>query len=151
MCRGFSISSKYINNPKKKLNNSKGVVMRRFSLYVISLCFFGFFPLPSFAQNTLKLGIPLPLTGTNAKFGEIEKKSYEIARDEINAKGGIKGKKIVLEFEDSQGKPEISRSIVERLIDVKKQPVIFGEYSSSSSKAIAAVAEERKVPYMVVT
>jgi branched-chain amino acid transport system substrate-binding protein len=99
----------------------------------------------------LKLGIPLPLTGTNAKFGEIEKKSYEIALQEINAKGGIKGKKVILEFEDSQGKPEISRSIVEKLIDVKKQPVIFGEYSSSCSKAVAAVAEERKIPYMVVT
>ncbi len=71
--------------------------------------------------------------------------------EEINAKGGIKGKKVVLEFEDSQGKPEISRSIVEKLIDVKKQPVIFGEYSSSVSKAVAAVAEERKVPYLVVT
>jgi branched-chain amino acid transport system substrate-binding protein len=103
------------------------------------------------AQEVVKFGIPLPLTGTNAKFGEIEKKSYEIARDEINAKGGIKGKQVILEFEDSQGKPEISRSIVEKLIDVKKQPVIFGEYSSSSSKAIAAVAEERKTPYLVVT
>jgi len=70
---------------------------------------------------------------------------------EINAKGGIKGKKVVLEFEDSQGKPEVARSIVERLIDVRKQPVIFGEYSSSCSKAIAAVAEERKTPYLVVT
>ena len=103
------------------------------------------------AQDVLKFGIPLPLTGTNAKFGEIEKKSYEIGLEEINSKGGIKGKKVALEFEDSQGKPEISRSIVERLIDVRKQPVIFGEYSSSSSKAVAAVAEERKVPYMVVT
>ena len=65
--------------------------------------------------------------------------------------GGIKGKKVVLEFEDSQGKPEISRSIAEKMIDVKKQPVIFGEYSSSCSKAIAAVAEERKIPYLVVT
>ncbi len=103
-----------------------------------------------FAQEA-KFSIPLPLTGTNAKFGEIEKRSYEIAVEEINAKGGIKGKKIVLEFEDSQGKPEVSRSIAEKLIDVKKQPVIFGEYSSSCSKAVAAVAEERKVPYMVVT
>jgi branched-chain amino acid transport system substrate-binding protein len=125
--------------------------MSRFRLIVLLSCFISFFTINAFAQDTLKLGIPLPLTGTNAKFGEIEKKSYEIAQDEINAKGGIKGKKIVLEFEDSQGKPEISRSIVERLIDVKKQPVIFGEYSSSSSKAIAAVAEERKIPYMVVT
>lgn len=125
--------------------------MRRILAVGLCLLMAGFFVPRVFAQDVLKLGIPLPLTGTNAKFGEIEKKSYEIAMEEINAKGGIKGKKIALEFEDSQGKPEISRSIVEKLIDVKKQPVIFGEYSSSSSKAVAAVAEERKVPYMVVT
>ena len=125
--------------------------MKRFSLVLSLLLFVVLFAFHASAQEALKFGIPLPLTGTNAKFGEIEKKSYEIALEEINAKGGIKGKKVVLEFEDSQGKPEISRSIVERLIDVKKQPVIFGEYSSSSSKAIAAVAEERKVPYLVVT
>jgi branched-chain amino acid transport system substrate-binding protein len=122
--------------------------MKRILAAVFCVCLLGFFVYPVFAQDVLKFGIPLPLTGTNAKFGEIEKKSYEIALEEINAKGGIKGKKVVLEFEDSQGKPEISRSIVERLIDVRKQPVIF---SSSSSKAVAAVAEERKVPYMVVT
>jgi branched-chain amino acid transport system substrate-binding protein len=98
-----------------------------------------------------KFSIPLPLTGTQAKFGEIEKNSYEIAVEEINAAGGIKGRKVVLEFEDSQGKPEVSRAIAEKLIDVKKQPVLFGEYSSACSKAIAAVAEERKIPYMVVT
>jgi branched-chain amino acid transport system substrate-binding protein len=103
-----------------------------------------------FAQD-VRFSIPLPLTGPQAKFGEIEKNSYQIATEEINAAGGIKGKKVVLEFEDSQGKPEISRSIAEKLIDVKKQAVIFGEYSSSCSKAIAAVAEERKIPYMVVT
>ena len=103
-----------------------------------------------FAQDA-RFSIPLPLTGTNAKFGEIEKQSYEIAAEEINAAGGIKGKKVILEFEDSQGKPEVSRSIVEKLVDVKKQPVIFGEYSSACSKAIAAVSEERKVPYLVVT
>ena len=125
--------------------------MKRLLAIVFCVLLFGFFVCTAFSQDVLKFGIPLPLTGTNAKFGEIEKKSYEIALEEINAKGGIKGKKVVLEFEDSQGKPEISRSIVERLIDVRKQPVIFGEYSSSSSKAVAAVAEERKVPYMVVT
>ncbi len=125
--------------------------MKRLSLFVAITFIIGLSSVNVYAQDVLKLGIPLPLTGTNAKFGEIEKKSYEIAKDEINAKGGIKGKKVVLEFEDSQGKPEVARSIVERLIDVKKQPVVFGEYSSSCSKAIAAVAEERKVPYLVVT
>ena len=109
-----------------------------------------FFAITLFAQD-LKFSIPLPLTGSQAKFGEIEKNAYEIALGEINRTGGIKGKKVALEYEDSQGKPEISRAIAEKLIDVKKQPVIFGEYSSSCSKAIAAVAEERKIPYLVVT
>ena len=125
--------------------------MKRLSFFVTLIFVVSLFSVTVYAQDVLKLGIPLPLTGTNAKFGEIEKKSYEIAKDEINAKGGVRGKKIVLEFEDSQGKPEVARSIVERLIDVKKQPVVFGEYSSSCSKAISAVAEERKVPYLVVT
>jgi branched-chain amino acid transport system substrate-binding protein len=124
--------------------------MRKASIWVIVVLSLAFFAGPLFAQDA-RLSIPLPLTGTNAKFGEIEKNSYEIATEEINAAGGIKGRKVVLEFEDSQGKPEVSRSIAEKLIDVKKQPVIFGEYSSSCSKAIAAVAEERKVPYLVVT
>lgn len=110
-----------------------------------------FIPGAAIAEDTISFSIPLPLTGSKAKFGEIEKRSYEIALEEINAAGGIKGKKVKLEFEDSQGKPEISRAIAEKIIDVKKQPLIFGEYSSSCSKAIAAVAEERKVPYLVVT
>jgi len=103
------------------------------------------------AQNEIQLSIPLPLTGQQAKFGEIEQKAYMIAVEEINAKGGIKKKKLVLNFEDSQGKPEVARSIAEKLIDVKKQPIVFGEYSSSCTKAVAAVAEERKIPYVAVT
>ena len=125
--------------------------MRIFSV-IITLVFMALLIPPTLsAQDSARFSIPLPLTGTQAKFGEIEKNSYEIATEEINAAGGIKGKKVSLEFEDSQGRPEISRTIAEKLIDVKKQPLIFGEYSSSCSKAIAAVAEERKIPYMVVT
>jgi branched-chain amino acid transport system substrate-binding protein len=124
--------------------------MKRLAIVSALTFFAAILAAPLHAQD-LKFSIPLPLTGPQAKFGEIEKKSYEIAMEEINAAGGIKGKKVVLEFEDSQGKPEISRAIAEKIIDVKKQPVIFGEYSSSCSKAIAAVAEERKTPYMVVT
>jgi branched-chain amino acid transport system substrate-binding protein len=96
------------------------------------------------------LTIPLPLTGKQAKFGEIMKRSYEMAAEEINAKGGIKGKRLVLSFEDSSGKPETARAIVEKLIDVKKQPLIVGEYTSACAKAVAAVAEERKTPYLIV-
>jgi branched-chain amino acid transport system substrate-binding protein len=78
------------------------------------------------------------------------KRSYEIAAEEINAKGGIKKGKLILSFEDSGAKPETARAIVEKLIDTKKQPIIVGEYTSACAKAVAAVAEERKTPYLVV-
>lgn len=125
--------------------------MKRFSVMMVMMFVFGIAFAGVWLADTLELGIPLPLTGSQAKFGEMEMRSYQIAMEEINAKGGIKGKTVVLNFEDAQGKPEISRAIAEKLIDVKKQPIIFGDYSSSCSKAIAAVANERKIPYLVVT
>jgi len=124
--------------------------MKRLSLATAVLALFSLFAAPVFAADTFDLVIPLPLTGKPAKFGEIMKRSYEMAAEEINAKGGVKGKKIALSFEDSTGKPEVARSIVEKLIDVKKQPIIVGEYTSACAKAVAAVAEERKTPYLVV-
>jgi branched-chain amino acid transport system substrate-binding protein len=124
--------------------------MKQFSLAMVFLFLFSICAMPVLAADTFDLVIPLPLTGKPAKFGEIMKKSYEMAAEEINAKGGVKGKKIALSFEDSNGKPEIARSIVEKLIDSKKQPIIVGEYTSSCAKAVASVAEERKTPYLVV-
>jgi len=57
-------------------------------------------------DKVFKVGIPLPLTGAEAKFGEMEKQAYEMAAAEINAKGGVKGAKLVLDIQDSGGKPE---------------------------------------------
>ncbi len=124
--------------------------MRKLSLAMVLTFVFALSATTLFAAGTFDLTIPLPLTGKQAKFGEIMKRSYEMAAEEINAKGGVKGKQITLSFEDSSGKPETARAIVEKLIDVKKQPVIVGEYTSACAKAVAAVAEERKTPYLVV-
>ena len=123
--------------------------MRRVLLVMTAVFVISLFATGAFAED-FKLSIPLPLTGKQAKFGEMMKRSYEMAAEEINAKGGIKKKKIVLLFEDSGAKPETARAIVEKLIDVNKQPVIVGEYTSACAKAVAAVAEERKTPYLIV-
>lgn len=124
--------------------------MKRLSIVLVLALVLSFFVPLAYAADTVDLTIPLPLTGKQAKFGEIMKRSYELAAEEINAKDGINGKKLVLSFEDSSGKPEIARAIVEKLIDVKKQPIIVGEYTSACAKAVAAVAEERKTPYLIV-
>jgi branched-chain amino acid transport system substrate-binding protein len=102
-------------------------------------------------SKTFTVGIPLPLTGAEAKFGEIEKQAYEMAIEEINAKGGVKGVKLALDIQDSGGKPETATAIVEKFITVDKYPIVVGEYTSQCSYAVAGIAEKYKVPYLVVT
>src|SRR5512147_388744 len=99
----------------------------------------------------IKVGIVLPLTGEQAKFGEIEQRSFQMAAEEINAKGGVKGKKLELLFEDDTGKPDVGRSAVEKLISQEKVPVLTGGYSSSVTAAVTAVAQQFKVPFLVTT
>ncbi|HJX14301.1 MAG TPA: ABC transporter substrate-binding protein, partial [Candidatus Deferrimicrobiaceae bacterium] len=102
------------------------------------------------AEN-IKVGIVLPLTGEQAKFGEIEKRSFLMAAEEINAKGGVKGNKLELLFEDDTGKPDVGRSATEKLISQEKVSVITGGYSSSVTAAATAVAQQFKVPFLVTT
>jgi len=99
----------------------------------------------------IKVGVVLPLTGSEAAFGEIERNSFRMAVDEINAKGGVKGNKIELLFEDDTGKPEVGRSAVEKLISRDKVPIITGGYSSSCTIAATAVAQQFKIPFLVTT
>jgi branched-chain amino acid transport system substrate-binding protein len=107
---------------------------------------------PTFAQGkTFTVGISLPLTGADAKFGEMKKQAYEMAADEINAKGGAKGTKLAFDIQDSGAKPDTATAIVEKFITINKYPIVVGEYTSQCSYAVAGVAEKYKVPYLVDT
>jgi len=104
----------------------------------------------AFAQN-IKVGVVLPLTGSEAAFGEIERNSFQMALDEINAKGGVKGKKIELLFEDDTGKPDVGRSAAEKLISQDKVPILTGGYSSAVSIGVTALAQQKQIPFLVTT
>jgi branched-chain amino acid transport system substrate-binding protein len=107
---------------------------------------------PALAQTRpITVGVPLPLTGAEAKFGQMEKQAYEMAAAEINAKGGVNGHALAFDIQDSGGKPETAAAIVEKFITVDKYPIVAGEYTSQCSYAVAGVAEKYKVPYLVVT
>ncbi|MCU0586989.1 MAG: ABC transporter substrate-binding protein [Syntrophobacteraceae bacterium] len=103
------------------------------------------------AQETVKVGIILPLTGAQAAFGEIEKNSFIMALEEINAAGGINGRKLELVFEDDTGKPEVARSAAEKLINKDKVVMLGGGYGSSETFAIAGVAQQSRMPFLVNT
>jgi branched-chain amino acid transport system substrate-binding protein len=103
------------------------------------------------AADTVKVGIVLPLTGPQAKFGEIEKKSFDLALEEINAAGGINGKKLELVMEDDTGRPDVGRSVVEKLITKDKVVMLGGGYSSSVTYAVAGVCQQNQMPFLVNT
>jgi branched-chain amino acid transport system substrate-binding protein len=117
------------------------------------LCFLGGFLLADAPPaGAVKVGIVLPLTGAEAKFGEIEKRSFEMAVDEINSKGGIKkGEKLEPIIEDDTGRPDVGRSVVEKLITKDKVVMLGGGYSSSVTYAVAGVAQQNKIPFLVNT
>ncbi|MBI3122166.1 MAG: ABC transporter substrate-binding protein [candidate division NC10 bacterium] len=110
----------------------------------------------SVAGEVIKVGLPLPLTGIHAKFGEAIRNAYLLGLEEITAAGGVtkgafKGSKIELLIEDTTSKPEVARSAVEKLITRDKVPMIVGEYSSSNVFAVAAVADKFQIPYLSQT
>jgi len=106
---------------------------------------------PVQAAGTVKVGIVLPLTGSLAKFGEIERQSFQMALEEINASGGINGKKLDLLIEDTTGRPDVGRSVVEKLITKDKVVMIGGGYSSSVTYATAGVCQQNRIPFLVNT
>jgi branched-chain amino acid transport system substrate-binding protein len=86
------------------------------------------------------------LTGGEATFGQSTNKGLRMAFDEVNAAGGVKGKKIKLITYDNQGKPDESAAVVKRLITQDKVVAIIGEVASQRSLAAAPIAQQYKVP-----
>lgn len=121
------------------------------TLILTGLALTAFLMGPALAQETIKVGIVLPLTGDQAKFGEIEKQSFDLALEEINAAGGIKGKKLEFLIEDDTGRPEVGRSVAEKLITKDQVVMLGGGYASSTTYAVAGVAQQNRLPFLINT
>src|SRR5713226_10315423 len=83
------------------------------------------------AQETIKIGVIQPLTGSVAYNGTTDVNGSKLALDEINAKGGVLGKKLELVIEDGQCRPANSVNAAEKLIQRDKVVAISGAFCSS--------------------
>jgi branched-chain amino acid transport system substrate-binding protein len=86
------------------------------------------------------------LTGTTATFGQSTDHAIQMAFDEINAAGGLLGKKVRVLVEDDQSKPEEAATAVTKLINQNHVVAMLGEVSSSRSLAAAPICQANKVP-----
>lgn len=101
--------------------------------------------------QTIKIGVNEPLTGPFAASGTYVVNGAKIAADEINAKGGLLGKKIELVIEDNKSNPTEAAAVAEKLITADKVPVIMGAWGSSLTLAVMPKLMEYKVPMVVET
>ena len=96
--------------------------------------------------DTIRVGVYGDVTGATSSFGQSTKNGIQLAFDEINAGGGVNGKKLEMVFEDDQGTPEKAKTVISKLINQDKVVAVLGEVASSNSLAAAPVAQEAKIP-----
>jgi branched-chain amino acid transport system substrate-binding protein len=103
------------------------------------------FPRLALAQGApIKIGTLTPLTGSGGPYGPVMVKAVKAVIDEVNAAGGVLGRKIELISEDDQTNPEAAVRAARKLIDVDKVCAIMGTWASSVTTAVAPLCWESK-------
>ena len=96
------------------------------------------------AQAPIKIGASLSLTGTYAKPGTYQKEGYEVCADELNAKGGLLGRKVEFVMYDDQSSTQTAQRLYEKLITEDKVEAVMGPYSSGITESVAGISEKYK-------
>ena len=94
--------------------------------------------------STLRLGVLTPLTGAGSFDGPRMLKAMQAVANDVNAAGGLLGRKIELVVEDDETNPEAAVRAAHKLVNVDKVPVIMGTWASAVTTAVAPVCWESK-------
>ncbi len=125
--------------------------MKRFTVrFLIFTCvmvlFLGSF---AFAAGTIKLGFADTYSGGAAAFGIDMRDGFKMGMDEINAKGGVLGKKFELVTRDEKFLPDVALAMAKELIMKENVDLLMGTISSASALAISDLAKREKIPFLV--
>ncbi len=101
---------------------------------------------PGAGASEWRVGAYLSLSGPQTQFGVDTREGFELAIDQVNKAGGVKGKPIKLIVEDDKSNPQEATNKVLQLIDRDKSVALLGEIASAISKAGGIVANRKKIP-----
>jgi branched-chain amino acid transport system substrate-binding protein len=85
------------------------------------------------AGDTVYFGVSSATTGQYAQYGQQFKEAFDLAVEQVNANGGINGKKVALKYEDSQSDPKQSVTVAQKFVGDNDVSLVFGDYSSAAS------------------
>ncbi|WP_067815534.1 ABC transporter substrate-binding protein [Nocardia inohanensis] len=96
-------------------------------------------------KGTVYFGVSGPKTGASAEYGRLWQQGFDLALDEINAAGGIDGKKVELKWEDSQSDPKQTVPIATKFVGDSSIIAELGDFSSPASIAASPVYNRGKL------
>ncbi len=108
-------------------------------------------PLCAHAAGTIKIGFPIPLSGPTAVYGQPVLQGAQMAVAEINAKGGVLGKKLVLLPRDSKANADEAVRLSRELIIKDNVDFLVGTLTSAEAPAVSTVAKENKIVFIAPT
>lgn len=97
------------------------------------------------ANSEFRVGVVVPLSGRNARYGQWIREGLELAASDINSSGGVSGQRIKLFFEDDKADPGQAVSALSNLIGQHDVQVVYGSWASSAVLAMAPLAEREEV------
>lgn len=104
-----------------------------------------YFSVTGGSANTLKIGVIAPLTGDAASYGAVIQKANDLAVSEINAAGGVNGKRIELVYEDGKCEGATAATATQKLVGVDGVKFILGGTCSGETLAAAQITQEARV------
>ena len=116
------------------------------SIRTATIALAALFSTAAFAQD-LRIGFHVPQTGFAAADGKSALHGAELAVEQINAKGGVLGRKLALVVYDDQAKADQAQLIANRLLGEGVKIVISGSYSAPT-RAAAGIFQQAKIPYI---
>src|SRR5262245_48323453 len=100
------------------------------------------------AQKPIKVGMPMPLSGPPALFGEPATKGALMFIEEANAKGGVLGRKLELLTRDSKADANEAVRVSRELILKENVDFLVGTLTSAEGPAVSVVAKENKIVFI---
>ncbi|MEA3285092.1 MAG: ABC transporter substrate-binding protein [Synergistota bacterium] len=101
-----------------------------------------------FAEDTIKIGLLAPLTGKGADDGINVKNSVVMAVEELNASGGLLGKKVELVYYDDRNEPKEAVGLAYKLIERDEVVGVVGGSYSFPTRAVAPIFQEEEIPFV---
>ncbi|MBX3634495.1 MAG: ABC transporter substrate-binding protein [Rubrivivax sp.] len=103
---------------------------------------------PAQAQEPIRIGSFLAVTGPASFLGDPEAKTLEMLVDQLNAQGGVLGRRLQLVHYDSAGDAEKARTFARRLIEQDRVDVIVGGSTTGETMAVVPLVEQAGVPFV---